>query len=133
MKRSILSLALITLLGGAALLAGVSLLTAQQDGGLSDDLMETKTRHAQNILRGLALGDLTFVSNEAQALEDVTVDAGFDSKPVRHADYGREFLKSVRELKKEAGNRNFAGSYYQFSRMTGLCFTCHEHIREHKD
>ncbi|MBE0645926.1 MAG: hypothetical protein IH600_17730 [Bacteroidetes bacterium] len=122
MKRSILFISLMTLL------AGVTLLVAQQN-----DLMEKKTLHAEKIFRALALGDLAQVSTEADALEKVTVDAGFANRSESYQEYGKEFLKVVRALKKEASNGNSAGSYYQFSRMSGLCFTCHEHVRDNKD
>lgn len=122
MKRSIIFISLM------ALFAGVTFMTAQQS-----DLMEKKTQHAEKIFRALALGDLEMLRSEAQALEDVTKEAGFDDKSERYAEYGREFLKAVQALKKEADNGNMAGSYYQFSRMSGLCFTCHENVREHKD
>lgn len=132
MKNGILTLSLITLIAGASLLAGVSLLTAQQEGEKKSDLMETKTRHAEKILRALALGDLALVATEAQGLEDVTTEVGFDQRSERYGEYGREFLKAVGAMKKEAQAGNFSGSYYQFTRMTGLCFTCHEHVREPK-
>ncbi|MBR9977736.1 MAG: hypothetical protein KFH87_06565 [Bacteroidetes bacterium] len=119
MKRSLFFVVVI------ALLAGVTLLTAEQK-----DLMEKKTRHAENIFRALALGDLKLVSSEAKALDEITVEAGFDDRPKKYAGYGREFLKSVRSLKKQADLGNLAGSYYEFTRMTGYCFSCHEHIRD---
>ncbi|MDH7516434.1 MAG: hypothetical protein QHI48_11245 [Bacteroidota bacterium] len=91
--------------------------------------MKLKTAHAQEILRYLALGDLEMVKKEAEELERVTVEAGFDGKDEEYRGYGREFLRTVRRLTLEAANGNLAGAYYQFSRMTGVCFACHEHMR----
>lgn len=110
--------------------AGEEAPRARQKGQEKNDLMERKTRHAQEILRGLALGDLAMVHSQAKDLERVTIDADFDARGERFAMYGRAFLKSVRDLKKESENGNLAGSYYQFTRLTGLCFSCHEHLRE---
>ena len=98
--------------------------------GPSSDLMQKKTVHAQNILKQLALGDLAAVKTEAHALEALTVKAGFEGQSESYAEYGKEFLRLVRALGKDAENGNFAGSYYQFTRMTSVCFSCHEHIRD---
>ncbi|MBL0176493.1 MAG: hypothetical protein IPP94_14715 [Ignavibacteria bacterium] len=93
------------------------------------ELMKKKTEHAQSILKALALADLPLVKKEAEAIEKLTVEAGFANTSEKYADYGREFLRIVRELIKEAENKNMAGSYYQFTRMTSVCFSCHEHLR----
>ena len=107
-----------------------ALLGAASIGGPSpSELMKKKTEHAQSILRHLATADLASVRKEAEAIEKLTVEAGFDGKSDKYGDYGREFLRIVRELGAEAGRNNMAGSYYQFSRMTGVCFSCHEHLR----
>lgn len=98
--------------------------------GPPSDLMKQKTVHAQNILKYLALGDLGAVKAEADALEALTTEAGFEGKTESYAEYGKEFLRLVGALGKDAENRNFAGSYYQFTRMTSVCFSCHEHIRD---
>lgn len=92
-------------------------------------LMEQKTLHAQEILRYLAKGDLKKVAAEAAALDKVTSNAGFDGKSDLYAAYGEEFLNQVRGLKKMADENNAAGAYYYFTRMTGVCFSCHEHVR----
>jgi hypothetical protein len=93
------------------------------------ELMKKKTEHAQAILKSLALADLPAVKKEAEAIEKLTVEAGFSNASEKYADYGREFLRIVRELIKEADNKNMAGSYYQFTRLTSVCFSCHEHLR----
>jgi hypothetical protein len=98
--------------------------------GEDSDLMQDKSAHAERILRYLALGDLPKVEVEASVLEKLTVRAGFENKGEVYKEYGEDFLKTVRALKKEAGQGNMAGSYYQFSRMTGMCFSCHEHVRD---
>jgi hypothetical protein len=121
MKRSLFFVVVITVLAGLAMTA------AEQQ-----ELMEKKTRHAEKIFRALALGDLQLVSSEAQELDDITVEAGFGHRPEKYAGYGKEFLKAVRSLKKQADQGNLAGSYYEFTRMAGYCFACHEHIRDEK-
>lgn len=136
MKRKNRLFPLVMLFATAALLVTSTLSAGdpshgdRKPGQDKDDLMERKTRHAQEILRGLALGDLAMVHSQAKDLERVTIDADFDARGERFAMYGRAFLKSVRDLKKESENGNLAGSYYQFTRLTGLCFSCHEHLRE---
>jgi hypothetical protein len=97
------------------------------------DLMEKKTERAQSILRNLALGDLAAVERDAAAIEKLTTDAGFGGKGEEYADYGNEFLRITRELKHEAGRKNLAGAYYQFTRMTAVCFSCHQHLRDARD
>lgn len=134
MKRKNSLFPLVMLFTTAALLLTSSLSAGNPAHGNpaqdEDDLMKRKTRYAQEILRGLALGDLALVHSQAKDLERVTIDADFEARGERFAMYGRAFLKSVRDLKKESENGNLAGSYYQFTRMTGLCFSCHEHLRE---
>ncbi len=100
---------------------------------MESELMKQKTDHASNILRYLALGDLAKVEYEAGALSRITRDAGFEDQGEHYAEYGEEFLRIVRALEKEAAERNMAGSYYEFSRMTGMCFSCHEHLRDNTD
>lgn len=112
----------------AALLAVV--LLAAFAPAADSDLMQEKSGHAERILRYLALGDLPKVEVEASVLEKLTVRAGFENRGELYKEYGEDFLKTVRALKKEAGQGNMAGSYYQFSRMTGMCFSCHEHVRD---
>jgi hypothetical protein len=116
------------LLAAAALLLA-SAATAHTPPG---DLMQKKTARAQNILRSLAMADLAAVKAEADSLEAITVAAGFEDKSDTYAAYGKEFLRLVRELGREAARKNLAGSYYQFTRMTSVCFSCHEHIRDEK-
>lgn len=115
-----------------AAVAGVLLLAAFAPGEDSD-LMQKKSGHAERILRYLALGDLPKVEVEASVLAKLTVEAGFEGKSEEYREYGEDFLKTVRALKKEAGLGNMAGSYYEFSRMTGMCFSCHEHMRDGDD
>ncbi|MBI5648086.1 MAG: hypothetical protein HY962_14235 [Ignavibacteriae bacterium] len=114
-----------------ALLALVTIaaLTGMAPAPEPSDLMKKKTEHAQNILRQLALADLKAVKAEAEALERLVRETGFEKETARYAEYGREFLRIVKELEVEAGKQNMAGSYYQFTRMTSVCFSCHEHIR----
>jgi hypothetical protein len=121
---NIRNIALIALLFGATI--GLAAVTSSTTG----DLMKKKTEHAQNILKYLALGDLASVKSEADKLEKLTTEAGFEDKSETYAEYGKEFLRLVRDLSKDAGNENLAGSYYQFTRMTSVCFSCHEHIRD---
>ena len=115
---------------GIAAFLAISLLgaTSFHDTAASE-LMKKKTEHAQAILKYLAVADLPQVKAEADAIEKLTLEAGFEGKSEKYADYGREFLRVVRELSAEAGRNNMAGSYYQFTRMTSVCFSCHEHIR----
>ncbi|MDT8325223.1 MAG: hypothetical protein RRA94_14015 [Bacteroidota bacterium] len=101
--------------------------------GEDSELMQKKSGHAERILRYLALGDLPKVEVEASVLEKLTTAAGFENRGKEYREYGEDFLKTVRALKKEAGQGNMAGSYYEFSRMTGMCFSCHEHIRDGSD
>ena len=113
----------------AVLCATAFMLSAMAPSPLPDELMKKKTEHAQAILKQLALADLKAVKAEAEALERLTREGGFDHKTDRYSEYGREFLRITRELISEAGKNNMAGSYYQFTRMTSVCFSCHEHIR----
>ncbi len=98
-----------------------------------DELMKIKSEHAQAIFKYLALGDLEKVKSEAGFIEQAMNDAGFDGKPKQYVEYGHELLRVVKELKEAAAKRNFAGSYYQFSRMSSVCFSCHEHLRDKKE
>lgn len=104
-------------------------------GASSDrsELMQKKMKHAENIFRYLALGDLAKVEFEASELERITVEAGYGDEGERYREYADEFVRIVRTLHEDAQDRNMAGSYYAFSRMTGMCFSCHDHIRDSKD
>ena len=98
----------------------------------SGDVMDRKSTHAERIFRHLATGELEKVVEHARELETVTLNAGFEYDDKQSGEYAREFLKIIRALGDEADRGNMAGSYYQFTRMAGVCFACHEHIREKK-
>jgi hypothetical protein len=97
------------------------------------DLMKKKSEHAQAIFKYLAQGDLERVQSEAESLEKIISDAGFEGKSKQYAEYGRELLRTVKELKNTAAKKNFTGAYFQFSRMSSVCFSCHEHLRETRE
>ena len=107
--------------------------TQHATAGAASDLMEAKTMHAQNIFRHLAEADLGKVRDEAAELEHITLEAGFDTQSGTYEEYGEHFLRIVRALKTEAEQGSLAGSYYEFSRMTGVCFACHDHLRDSAD
>lgn len=106
------------------------LLLASTTSIASGDLMKEKTEHAERMFRNLALGDLATVKEEADKLEKLTIKADFAAMGKEYEEYATEFLKIVRALKQEAGRNNLAGSYYQFTRMTGVCFACHDQLRD---
>ena len=54
--------------------------------------------------------------------------SGVSGTQPQSRDYS-EFLNQVRGLNKMADENNPAGTYYYFTRMTGVCFSCHEHVR----
>jgi hypothetical protein len=100
---------------------------------VSSDLMKKKTEHAQAIFKYLALGDLGSVQKEAAALEKVVTEAGFNGKSEKYKEYGNELVKIIKALEEMSAKKNAAGSYYQFTRMSAVCFSCHEHIRDKKE
>lgn len=102
---------------------------AQSTGQEDETLMQKKTKKAQAILAHLAKGDLAAVASDADALVRLAEEAGFEGRPEDYKTYGDEFVKITRELRASAKDRNMAGSFYHFSRMTSMCFSCHEHIR----
>ncbi|MCB2206465.1 cytochrome c [bacterium] len=115
----------------AAALAIILLVAAVP--GSDSDLMQQKSAHAERIFRYLALGDLAKVEVEASVLGKLAREVGFHEQSETFQAYEEDFLKTVDALKKEAGKGNMAGSYYEFSRMAGMCFSCHEHVRDIKD
>jgi hypothetical protein len=95
-----------------------------------DEAMKKKSEHAQAIFKYLALGDLHKVKTEAEAIEKLFTDEGFEGRSDKYVEYGKELLRIVKNLKETAEKKNFAGSYYEFSRMSAVCFSCHEHLRD---
>ena len=97
-----------------------------------DEAMKKKSEHAQSIFKYLAVGDLAKVQSEAAAIEKLLVDENTTGRPEKYLEYGKELLRIVRTLKDTAAKQNFTGSYYEFSKMSAVCFTCHEHLRAPK-
>ncbi|GEM_PF-1442876 len=94
------------------------------------DKMKEKIRHAQEMLKNLALGDMPAVKNDAEALLRISEGMATPGKSPVYGEYEKEYIRILRELIKESEKQNLAGSYYQFTRMTSVCFSCHEHMRK---
>lgn len=95
----------------------------------ASELMVKKTERAQALLKYLALGDVVGVKEEAIALRRLTENAGFANRPKDYKEYGEQFLRAVNDLAEQADKHNLPGCYYQFNRITSICFSCHDHVR----
>lgn len=93
------------------------------------ELMQKKLEHAQALLKYLALEDFSRTKSEAEKLQKAVEDAGWTVNGSKTADYEKEFIRVLKDLQKSAGDKNASGSFYNYLRLSSICFSCHQNIR----
>ena len=93
--------------------------------------MEKKLEYAQEILRGLASGDLDEVSEKAEQMRLLSKVEGW----VRHRKPGytaqfQVFEFANAQLLKNAQIKNLDGASIAFQQLTMSCISCHKMLRD---
>jgi len=94
-------------------------------------LMKKKLAASQKLLEGLALNDFTIIRENADALHDISREAGFKSlKTPRYELYADEFQQTTEKLSKSAKDKNLDAAALAYVDLTLSCVKCHQHVRE---
>jgi hypothetical protein len=138
MKRVKVLLALAALLGSAALLSGHNDPARSRPPSrdrLEDkkvaELMQSKLRHSQKVLEGVAVGNFEEIATNAEDLIAVSKQAEW--RVLKTPEYevrSNEFRRTADELVKHARAKNLDATALSYVELTMTCVKCHKHVRE---
>lgn len=97
-------------------------------------LMQRKLASAQSLIEGLALEDYKLIQREAQQLQLLSLDAGWNV--VQTADYARisvEFREAAKKLRQAGKDKNLDAAGLGYFQLTMTCIDCHRHVRASKE
>lgn len=96
-----------------------------------DALMQHKLASSQSLLKGLALDDYKLIEREAQQLQLLSLDAGWNI--VQTKDYVRisgEFREAAKKIRKAGEDKNLDMAGLGYFQLTMTCIDCHRHVRQ---
>jgi hypothetical protein len=107
---------------------------AQQKKDKLAQLMDDKLLFAKRLLEGIALGDFTKVTDNAENLIQVSKTAEwFVHKTPRYELHSNEFRRACEALVQKAKAKNIDGVALAYVELTMSCFRCHQYVRELRD
>lgn len=95
-----------------------------------EDIMKAKLRHAQGLLKGVAMEDFDAIIKDSQALSLLSQESSWNV--VQTPDYLQhsiDFRKAADSINKAAKEKNLDGVTLAYFQMTIRCVDCHRHIR----
>jgi hypothetical protein len=93
-------------------------------------VMREKLRYSQELLEGLMTSDFNQLSQSSQALIETTkLPAWAILNTPEYDRYTQTFLKSARNLKDAAVNRDSDGAFMAYMSATMSCYQCHKYIK----
>ena len=128
-------LSIIALLGVIAACLTITSSALTQDPDLRspvnfDALMQRKLHSAQSLIKGLALEDYELIAREAQQLQLLSLDAGWNV--LQTDDYTRisgEFRQAAKKISKAGKEKNLDAAGIGYFQLTMTCIDCHRHVR----
>lgn len=131
MKR----LSIIALLGSIALYFAIPGVAQTQSTELRSPvnvhaLMQRKLSSSQSLIKGLALEDYTLIEREAQQLQLLSLDAGWNV--IQTKDYARisgEFREAAKKIRQAGKDKNLDAAGLGYFHLTMTCIDCHRHMR----
>lgn len=95
-----------------------------------ETLMRRKLLSSQNLIKGLALEDYAIIEKEAQELQLLSLDTGWNV--LQTPDYARistEFREAARKIGTAAKKKNLDAAGLGYFQLTMTCIDCHRHMR----
>ena len=95
-----------------------------------DALMQRKLHSAQSMIKGLALEDYKLIASEAQQLQLLSLDAGWNVLQTK--DYARisgDFRQAAKKIQKAGKEKNLDAAGLGYFQLTMTCIDCHRHVR----
>ena len=94
-------------------------------------LMHRKLESSQSLIKGLALENYDLLSKEAQTLQLLSLDAGWNV--VQTKEYARisgEFRDATKKIGNAAKAKNLDAAGLGYFQLTMTCIDCHRHVRK---
>ena len=94
-------------------------------------LMQRKLSSSQALVKGLALEDFKLLQREAQQLQLLNLDAGWNV--VQTEDYARisrDFREAAKKIRKAGQDKNLDAAGLAYFQLTMTCIDCHRHVRK---
>lgn len=122
-------LLLITLILAIALGVWSSAGLGQQDKPVRT-VMKAKLKHAQAILKGLAVEDFVEIRTNAERLSALSRAAEWNiHKGPEYARHSKDFRATVDEMAQHAKDQKLDACTLDYVQMTMICVRCHKHVR----
>ena len=138
MKKAKVLLTLVALLGSVTLLSGHNGPARSEPPSrdrLEDkkiaELMQSKLRHSQKVLEGVAVGDFKEIAENAEDLIAISKEAEWRVlKTPQYELRSNEFRRTADELIKHAEAKNLDAAALSYVELTMTCVKCHKYVRE---
>jgi hypothetical protein len=129
MKRTLTLIAVgIAVLG---LFSVRGLRSGAQEPGKVSETMQLKLKHAQNVLKSLALEDFDAMAEDARNLSLLSQTAEWQvyrTPEYRH--FSAEFRRASDSLEVQADAKNIEAAALAYVEVTLTCVNCHKHVRQ---
>ena len=129
MKRKV---ALIVVVAGVSLgaWAGAGIREQKQEPGRISETMQLKLKHAQNVLKGLAIEDFDAISDDAKNLSLLSQTAEWQVyRTPEYKHFSAEFRRASDSLAWQAEAKNIDAAALAYVQVTLTCVNCHKHVR----
>jgi hypothetical protein len=94
-------------------------------------LMKKKLTHAQKLLEGIALADLSKIGDNARELSVVSKEVGFRVlKTPQYELHANEFRRALDDIQRGVAQKNLDAATLGYMDLTMSCVRCHKHVRE---
>jgi hypothetical protein len=94
-------------------------------------LMQSKLKHAQKVLEGIAVRDFDLIKQAGEELILISKAAEWKVvKTPQYELYSNEFRRNAEVLIEKAKGNNLDGVALAYVDMTLNCVKCHKHVRE---
>ena len=130
MKKAISIVAIAILATYFALLNAAETTDTQRSVVNVKALMHRKLESSQSLLKGLAVEDYKLLGKQAQTLQLLSLDAGWNV--VQTKEYARisdEFRDAAKKIGRASKEKNLDAAGLGYFQLTMSCIDCHRHVR----
>lgn len=128
--NSFFGVAFLLLATGSIAWCGTRTSTAQDQQEQVEDVMKAKLRHAQNLLKAVALDDFDAIIKDSQALSLLSQEASWNMiQTPEYLQHSIDFRRAVDSMNKAGKEKNLDAVTLAYFQMTMRCVDCHRHVR----
>jgi hypothetical protein len=133
MKRTVVVLMLLGVIGMAGMLVLSRKASAKPADKPVNRFMQQKLTHAQEVLEGLVTEDFDQIEKAAADMHTLSQAAEWQVLRTPTYDlFSKEFQTACTQLEKAAKEENLDGASLAWIRVTMTCLSCHKHVRNAK-